>query len=194
MEKRADDVTELLFAWRNGQRDALDRLMPMVYQELRSVAAGYLRRERPDHTLEPTAVLHEAYLRLVDKTHPHWKGRRHFFAVAAQTMRRILVDHARRHGSAKRGGGAVRLPIDDGAAAGVAEPRRSFDLLALDEALDRLAEFDDRKSRAIELRFFGGLTHDEVAEVLDMSRATVRLDIRLAKAWLATELAENGAQ
>ena len=189
VEKRADaDVTELLFAWRQGERDALDRLMPLVYHELRSVAAGYLRRERPDHTLEPTAVLHEAYLRLVDKTHPRWQSRQHFFAVTAQTMRRILVDHARRHGSAKRGGGAALIPLDDGAAAGVSSARPSVDLLALDEALDRLASVDARKSQAIELRYFGGLTNAEIAEVLEMSLATARLDIRMAKAWLAAEL------
>lgn len=192
------DVSGLLRAWRAGEHGALDRLIPLVYQELRSLAAGYLRRERQDHTLEPTAVLHEAYLRLVDKTHPRWEGRVHFFAVAAQVMRRVLVDHARARQAAKRGGEAVKVPLEEGQTGLAAgpylmvgpDPMAGPDpvLLALDEALDRLARLDPRKSQAIELRYFGGLTHDEVARLLGVSTATARLDSRLARAWLSREL------
>lgn len=191
------DVSGLLRAWRGGEAGALDRLIPLVYQELRSLAAGYLRRERQDHTLEPTAVLHEAYLRLVDKTHPRWEGRVHFFAVAAQVMRRVLVDHARARQAAKRGGDAVKVPLEEeqaGLAAGGA-PAAGPDpvLLALDDALDRLARLDPRKSRTIELHYFGGLTHGEVARLLGVSTATVRLDSRLARAWLCRELRRQAA-
>jgi RNA polymerase sigma factor (TIGR02999 family) len=196
LDKRVDapdeaDVSGLLRAWSGGEPGALDRLIPLVYQELRSLAAGYLRREKQEHTLEPTAVLHEAYLRLVDKTHPRWEGRVHFFAVAAQIMRRVLVDHARARQAAKRGGEAVKVPLEEEQVGLATGPDPA--LLSLDEALDRLARLDPRKSRTIELRYFGGLTHDEVARLLGVSAATVRLDTRLARAWLSRELRREAA-
>jgi RNA polymerase sigma factor (TIGR02999 family) len=189
------DVTEILDAWRAGDAGALDRLIPLVYDELRSLAEGYLRRERPDHTLQATAVLHEAYLRLVEKTHPHWEGRVHFFAVAAQVMRRILVDHARERRAAKRGGAALQVSLDADPAATPVAPASGLDvvdLLDLDAALDRLSALDTRKGRVIELRYFGGLTEAEMARVLAVSPATVRLDLRLARAWLLAELGGSG--
>jgi len=148
VEGPAYDVTRLLIAWRGGDEEALDQLFPLVYQELRSLAGGYLHRERLDHTLEPTAVLHEAYLRLVDKTHPRWESRVHFFAVTAQIMRRVLVDHARRRRAAKRGAGAVHIPLDDEllGAAGTADALPEPDILTLDAALESLAEMDPRKA------------------------------------------------
>lgn len=191
MDSAPTEITRLLLAWREGDGGALDRLIPLVYDELRALAAGYLRRERPDHTLQPTAVLHDAYLRLIEKTHPQWEGRVHFFAAAAQMMRRILVDHARERRAAKRGGGAERVSLDGEtpvAALGGAAPFLA-DLLDLDLALERLAGLDPRKGRAVELRYFGGLTEAETAEVLKVSPATVRLDLRLARAWLLAELA-----
>lgn len=187
----ASEVTRLLIAWREGEAGALDRLIPLVYDDLRALAAGYLRRERPDHTLQPTAVLHDAYLRLVEKTHPRWEGRVHFFAAAAQAMRRILVDHARERRAAKRGGAAERISLDaeTPVAAPGAESPFLADLLDLDSALERLAALDGRKARGVELRYFGGLTESEAAEVLGVSPATVRLDLRLARAWLLAALA-----
>lgn len=187
MQPHPSEVTQLLSAWREGDRSALERLMPLVYDELRSLAAGYLRRERPGHTLQATALLHDAYLRLVEKTHPRWEGRLHFFAAAAQVMRRLLVDHARERRAAKRGGGAVRVEFE-AANGGAAEPLVSADLLDLDAALERLAGLDPRKARAVEHRYFGGLTEGESAELLGVSPATVRLDLRLARAWLLAEL------
>ena len=181
------DVTTLLEAWRGGDERALDRLMPVVYDELRTLARSYLRRERPDHTLQATAVTHEAYLRLVEKTHPRWQGRLHFFAVAAQVMRRVLVDHARGRLAAKRGGGAVKVSLEDGDA--TVEPQ--LDVLDLDAALTRLTEHDPRKARVIELRYFGGLTARETAEVLEVSEETVNLDSRFARSWLTRELASG---
>ncbi len=179
------DVTTLLEAWRGGDARALDRLMPVVYDELRTLARSYLRRERPDHTLQATAVTHEAYLRLVEKTHPRWQGRLHFFAVAAQVMRRVLVDHARARQAAKRGGDAVKVSLEAGAA--TVEPR--LDVLDLDAALTRLTERDPRQARVIALRYFGGLTARETAQVLEVSEETVHLDSRFARSWLTRELA-----
>jgi RNA polymerase sigma factor (TIGR02999 family) len=188
------EITRLLIAWREGDGGALDRLIPLVYDDLRALAAGYLRRERPDHTLQPTAVLHDAYLRLVEKTHPQWEGRVHFFAAAAQAMRRILVDHARERRAAKRGGAAERVSLDGETP--VAAPGKEIpflaDLLDLDLALERLAALDARKARGVELRYFGGLTESEAAQVLGVSPATVRLDLRLARAWLLAALAGGG--
>lgn len=166
--------------------------MPVVYQELRAIAGSHLRRERPDHTLQATAVIHEAYLRLVDKTHPRWQGRLHFFAVAAQLMRRVLIDHARERRAAKRGGDAIRVTLEDGdtPVAELAERSKTerVDVIDLDAALTRLAERDERKARAIELRYFGGLTARETAEVLWVSVETVNLDNRFARSWLGREL------
>jgi len=181
-----EDVTRLLLAWRDGNDQALARLMPLVYDELRRLAASYMRRERPDHTLQPTALLNEAYLRLVDQARVAWQGRAHFFGIAARMMRRILMDHARQHRAAKRGSGGRKLPLDEA----MEEPlRQDVDLLALDEALSRLEELDPRQSRVVELRFFAGLEVTEVAEVLGISPATVKREWAVARAWLHREIA-----
>ncbi len=180
-----DEVTRLLRAWGDGDRGALDRLMPRVYDELRRVAGRYLRHERPDHTLQPTALVHEAYLRLIGAERPQWRDRIHFYAVAAQVMRRILVDHARAHQADKRGGGARRVPLEEGIDAGV---ERAADLVALDDALAALAAIDARKARIVELHHFAGLTVAETAEVLGLSVSTIVLEARLARAWLVAAL------
>jgi len=174
------DVTMLLNAWSDGSQDALDELMPLVYQELRKLARSYLRAERPEHTLQPTALVNEAYLRLVDQRNVRWQNRRHFFGIAAQLMRRILVDHARQRQSEKRGGGEALIPFED--AKGV--PAKARDLVALDEALKDFATIDPRSAKIVELRQFGGLSIDETADVLEISPATVKRDWTLAKAWL----------
>lgn len=179
-------VTQLLLAWSRGDRSALDRLMPLVYDELRALARRSLRRERSGHTLQGTALVHEAYLKLVDQRQVRWQDRAHFFAVAAQVMRRILVDHARRHGAAKRGSGRPGLPPDEAEALGLPAPL--VDLVALDRALDRLAALDERQARIVVLRFFGGLTIEETAEVQQISPATVKNEWSLARAWLHREL------
>jgi len=187
----ADDVTRLLRAWRDGDRGALDRLMPRVYGELRRVAGRFLRGERPDHTLQPTALVHEAYLRFAGAERPRWRDRMHFYAVAAQVMRRILVDHARAHGAGKRGGGAPRVPLDEGIDAGV---ERAADLVALDDALEALAAMDARKARIVQLHHFAGLTVAETAEVLGLSVSTIVLEARLARAWLVAALRRSPAR
>ena len=186
----SSEVTQLLGAWRDGDRGAFDRLMPLVYGELHRLAEGYLRRERPAHTLQATAVIHEAYLRLVDSEPHKFDGRLHFFAAAARLMRRILVDHARARRAAKRGGEAVRVPLDEelDGAEGEAHPA---DLLAVDEALYRLAEVDQRKAQVMELRYFGGLTLKETASFLGVSQDTVILDTRMARAWLRRALRDD---
>jgi RNA polymerase sigma factor (TIGR02999 family) len=185
-EQPATTVTQLLLDWSRGDRAALDRLMPLVYRELRTLAGRTLRHERSGHTLPPTALVHEAYLKLVDQRQVRWHDRAHFFAVAAQIMRRILVDYARRHGAAKRGSGEPRLPLEEADGAAAAAP--VVDWLALDRALDRLGALDARQARIVELRFFGGLTIDETAEVLRVSPATVTNDWSLARGWLYREL------
>lgn len=182
----ANDVTGLLHAWRDGDQRALDDLLPLVYAELRRLAASYLRRERSDHTLEATALVHEAYLRLVDKTRPRWHDRVHFYAVAAQLMRRLLVDHARAFRAVKRGGSGIRVPLEDETA--IFSPDRAAELLALDTALHQLAELDPRKARILELRFFGGLTLAETAQVLEVSTATVVNESRMARAFLYDQI------
>lgn len=174
------DVTMLLNAWSDGSQDALDELMPRVYQELRKLARSYLRAERPEHTLQPTALVNEAYLRLVDQKNVRWQNRRHFYGIAAQLMRRILVDHARKRQSEKRGGGEALLPFEE--AKGV--PVKARELVALDEALKDFATIDPRSAQIVELRQFGGLSIDETADVLEISPATVKRDWTLAKAWL----------
>lgn len=179
------EVTRLLGAWREGEPEARDRLIPLVYRELRRLAARCMAGERTDHTLEPTALVHEVYLRLTGGGHPHWQDRAHFFAVASRIMRRILVDHARARRTAKRGSGAVRVPLDAVASlTRPAEEERLYDLLALDQALTCLAASDPRKGRIVELRYFGGLTVEETAAVLSVSAPTVALESRLARAWL----------
>ncbi len=179
------EVTALLLAWRTGDREALEKLIPLVYGDLRERAERYLKRERAGHTLQPTALVHEAYLKLVDQTRVAWRNRAHFLGVAARAMREVLVDYARRHRSGKRGAGQTLVALEDGSAA--ASPR-SVDLLALDVALERLASHDERQSRLVELRVFGGLTIDETAEALGISPATVSLDWKHAQAWLHREL------
>ena len=180
------DVSRLLIDWRNGDPTALEKLTPLVYVELRRLARGQMRQERPGHTLEPTGLIHEAYLRLVGQSLPEWQNRAHFFAVAAQIMRQVLVDHARRVRSEKRGCGniAVTLFDFDGAACPFDER-----LLAVDEALSKLETLDPRAAKVIELRFFGGLTETEAAEALDISIATLKRDWDFGRSWLATQLA-----
>jgi RNA polymerase sigma factor (TIGR02999 family) len=184
--ERPSEVTQLLLEWRQGDREALDRLVPLVYAELRRVASQQLRSERSDHTLQPTALVHEAYTRLV-AAEIAWTDRTHFFAIAARTMRRVLVDHARSRQREKRGGGAVRITLDDGFELKSENPDET---LALDAALDRLQEVDARKADVVQLHYFGGLTYDQIAEALGISAATVDRDLRMAKAWLHAELGE----
>jgi RNA polymerase sigma-70 factor (ECF subfamily) len=185
MESSRSEVTELLQLWSDGRKDALDRLLPQIYAELRRLASSYLRRERQDHTLQATALVHEAFIKLVDQRAVRWQNRAHFFGIAAQAMRRILVDHSRAHAAGKRGDGARRVSLDD---ALVLTEMPNLDLLALDEVLSRLAALDPQQSRVVELRFFGGLTMDETAEVLHISPATVGREWTLARAWLYAEL------
>ena len=180
-----EEVTLLLLAWSDGDQAALDKLVPLVYEELHRLAHRYISRERPGHTLQTTALAHEAYLRLVDAKSVRWQNRAHFFAVAAQLMRRILVDLARAKQNLKRGGGALRVSLDEALAV---SPERGADLLALDEALDRLAALTPRQAQVVELRYFGGLTEEEVSEVLKISTRTVRSDWSLARARLYREL------
>jgi RNA polymerase sigma-70 factor (ECF subfamily) len=185
-EPRSAPVTLLLRNWRKGDEAALGQIAEIVDRELHRLAAGYLRRERPGHTLQPTALVNEAFLRLVDQgARSDWESRSHFVAIAAHHMRQILVDYARRHRSAKRGAGKTMISLDDVQPA--SEPR-SIDLLALDEALEKLAEVDARKARAMELKFFGGLEMSEIAVVLKISIKTVEKDVRLGAAWLRSAL------
>ncbi len=186
-QSQPDDVTKLLLKWCDGDVDVGDLLMPMVYDELRKIARAYLYRERKGHTLETSALVNEAYLKLIDQSRVKWVNRAHFFAIAAQTMRRILVDHARARASRKRGGDLHKVPLEEAIHKGQERP---IDLVALDDALDRLAESDELKSKIIELRFFGGLTHDEIAEVVGMSLSTVERQWRLARAWLFATMAD----
>jgi RNA polymerase sigma factor (TIGR02999 family) len=179
------EITRLLRAWGGGDQAAMDELAPLVYGELRRMAHRYLRRENPGNTLQPTALVNEAYLRLVDVNSVTWEDRAHFFAVSAQMMRRILVDAARARATGKRGGGAVHLDLNESIDA---IPDRGRQLVALDEALDSLAQLDPRKARVVEMRFFGGLTAEETAEVLKISAPTVLRDWKLARAWLMREL------
>ncbi|MGI9172245.1 MAG: sigma-70 family RNA polymerase sigma factor [Chthoniobacterales bacterium] len=178
-------VTRMLIDWSNGDREAAADLMPLVYDELRQIARACLQRERSDHTLQATGLVHEAYLRLVDQTEANWKNRAHFFGVAARVMRRILVDHARKARAEKRGGDWDKLEFNE---ALLSSPERQVDLVALDDALQDLAKLDPRQSRVVELRFFGGLTEEEAGEVLDVSPRTIRREWRIAKAWLRREL------
>jgi RNA polymerase sigma-70 factor (ECF subfamily) len=191
MPQTSANVTELLIGWSNGDKAALDALMPVVYDELRRQASRYLRRERVGHTLQTTALIHEAYLRLIDQKNVHWQNRAHFYGIAAQMMRRILVDHARTKKRAKRGGSDVRISLTD---ATLKSPGQNFDIEALDEALERLAAIDAQQSRIVEMRFFSGLTVEETAEVLGISPATVKRDWSLAKAWLHREITREAGK
>ena len=183
-------VTRLLLAWGEGEDTALDKLIPLVYQELRRLARRYMYGERAGHTLQTTALVNEAYLRLIDSRRVHWQNRAHFFAISAQLMRRILVDFARSRRYQKRGGGAQKVTFDEGL---IVPPRQGRDLVRLDSALDALADTDARKARVVELRFFGGLSVAETAEVLNVSPDTVLRDWRLAKDWLAREMGKAEA-
>lgn len=186
---QSNQVTQLLLDWSRGDKAALDELMPLVYQELRKLASGYLRSERPDHTLQPTALIHEAYLRMIGKDIPQWQSRAHFFGVAARLMRQILVDHARTHHAAKRGGDQQKISLDD--APQVFAQADAAELLALDDALTKLAAFDERRSRILEMRSFGGMGVEETAQALGVSEATVKRDMRLAQAWIRRELGQT---
>jgi RNA polymerase sigma factor (TIGR02999 family) len=184
------DVTTLLLEWGGGRRQALDELMPLVYDQLRRLAAHQLRRERPNHTLHGTALVHEAYLKLIDQSRVQWKDREHFFAVAAQVIRRILVTYARSRNASKRGGGNTLLAFDES----IALPdRKDVDLIRLDDALESLSRLDPQQARIIELRFFGGLSIEGTAEVLKTSTSTVSREWSLARAWLHRELNRSSA-
>jgi RNA polymerase sigma factor (TIGR02999 family) len=186
-----EGVTQLLVEWGGGDRAALDRLLPLVFDELRRLAASYLRRERAGHTLQPTALVNEAYLRLVDQEGAQWQNRAHFFGIAANLMRQILVDHARQRSADKRGGSQLqRLSLTQ---AERLVKQEELDVLALNEALERLSEFDPQQARIVELKFFGGLTIEETAEVLGVSHATVEREWKLARAWLRRELSDRPA-
>lgn len=187
-DSSSKQVSQILQEWGKGDPQALDKLMPLVYGELRRLAQQYLRRERPDHTLQPTALVHEAYFRLVDQRNVSWQNRAHFFGIAAQVMRRILVDYARRHGAAKRGGSVVKVSLDQVTSGAVDRPD---DLVAVDEALNRLAAIDPRQGRIVELRIFSGLTVEETAQVLHISPATVKREWSMAKAWLSREIRKD---
>lgn len=178
-------VTQLLVRWREGDREALDALMPLVYEELRRIAQRYLRNERPSHTLQSTALVNEAYVRMVAQDFPQWQNRAHFFAVAAQLMRQILVDYARTQRAAKRGGGVCKLVLDEAEEDSLPV---DVDLVALDDALKTLAIMDEQQSRVVELRFFGGLSIEDTAEALGISSSTVKRDWVTARAWLYREL------
>jgi RNA polymerase sigma-70 factor, ECF subfamily len=183
------DLTKLLVDWSRGNQAALDELTPLVYQDLHQRARNYLRRERPDHTLQPTALIHEAYLRLVNDGPPDWNGREHFFAVASGVMRRILVDHARRHLAGKRGSGVADVSLDD---ALIPARAKSADLMALDEALTKLGTVNKRACQIVEMRYFGGCTVEETAQALGVARITVLREMRLAEAWLRRAMQGEG--
>jgi RNA polymerase sigma factor (TIGR02999 family) len=185
------EVTGLLHAWSNGDESALDKLTPLVYAELRRLAGAYIGRERKHHTLQATALVNEAFLRMIGPAPVEWQNRAHFFAVSAQLMRRILVDFARSRGYQKRGGGALQVSLDEAAHAG---PARAAGVVALDDALSALSKIDPRKARVVELRFFGGLTAEETGVVLKISPDTVLRDWRLSKAWLLRELTREGTR
>ncbi|MGI8919432.1 MAG: sigma-70 family RNA polymerase sigma factor [Pyrinomonadaceae bacterium] len=185
MSPSSNEVTQLLVAWSNGDSSARDSLMPLVHDELRRLAHRYMNRERGNHTLQTSALVNEAYLRLIDQKDVHWQNRAHFFGIAAQIMRRILVDYARKRAFAKRGGNMQAVSFDE---AMIVSPERAAEVVALDDALNCLAELDQRKSQIIELRFFGGLSIEETAEVLGVSAGTVMRDWTFAKAWLRREI------
>lgn len=180
-------ITQLLISWGEGNKEALDKLIPIVYSELRRIASRQLRKESPGHTLQTTALINEAYCKLVDQKNVQWQNRSHFFGIAAKLMRRILVDHARAQSREKRGGAAQKILLDDNI---VLSPNRSPELLALDDALNRLGEFDPQKSRIVEMKFFGGLSNEEIAEVEQVSKRTVIREWRKARAWLFNAIQE----
>ena len=185
-EREASEITGMLREWSDGKPEALDKLLPLVYDELHRQAASLLRKERPGHTLQTTALIDEAYLKLIDRRDVNWESRTHFFAVAAQAMRRILVDYARAKHREKRGGDNIKLSLED--ATLIATKEKGVDLIALDEALNKLAERDEQQARVVELRYFSGLSLEETAEALHVSRATVARDWEAARAWLHRQL------
>ena len=184
----SQDITRMLREWKNGDESAIDRLFPLVYNDLRQQARNYLRSERPDHTLQPTALVHEAYLRMLKVGQTEWENRAHFYAVSAIMMRRILVDHARQIAADKRGGGLHRVTLEN-----VMAPveQKAIDLLELNDALNRLAEIEERKARIVEMTYFGGLSQKEIAEILDITEKTVQRDWKFAKLWLFRELKQK---
>jgi RNA polymerase sigma factor (TIGR02999 family) len=185
MTSSPQTITQLLVEWGNGDKEALDKLLPIVYEELRRQAERFLRRERPNHTLQPTALIHEAYLKLIDQEHMRWQNRAQFFGIAAQLMRRILVDHARGKHAAKRGGEDVRLQLDE---AMIGAQKKDVNMVTLDEALTRLCQLDEQQGKIVELRYFCGLSIDETSAALSISPATVKRDWTIAKAWLRREI------
>ena len=189
-ESNPPNITQLLAEWQHGDQSALDELYPLVYDELHRLARRYMSRERKGHTLQTTALINEAYVRLVGQKNVHWANRSHFFAISAQIMRRILIDHARRHAYAKRGGGAQQVSLEEAA---VVTPDQSGELLRLDEALKSLAEMDPRRSQVVELRYCGGLNNEEIAGVLNVSENTVTRDWNMARAWLYQQLGGSAA-
>jgi RNA polymerase sigma-70 factor (ECF subfamily) len=191
MAQPPNEITELLVAWSGGDKKALDELMQVVYEELRRLAHRQLAKERQDHTLQTTALVNEAYLKLVDQKRVKWQGRSHFFALSSQLMRRILVDYARSRQYAKRGGGKSALPLDE---ALIVAPGRASEMIALDEALTKLAKHDERKARIVELRFFAGMSIDETSDLLGVSPGTVMKDWTLAKAWLQREMDRSNSE
>lgn len=184
--QNSEQITQLLKEWSEGNQTALDKLMPLVYEELHRQASRYIRKERSGHTLQTTALIHEAYLKLIGHNQIEWQNRSHFFALASTAMRRILVDYARERHRAKRGGVAENVAIDE--ALQISEREKNIDLIALDEALNRLAKMNERQARVVELKYFSGLSNDETAEVLGVSNATVRNDWNIAKAWLRLQI------
>jgi RNA polymerase sigma factor (TIGR02999 family) len=188
MTPSPNEVTELLLDWSNGNQAALDKLTPLVYEELHRLAHHHMRRERDDHTLQTSALVNEAYLRLINQRDVRWQNRAHFFSIASRLMRRILVDHARSHQYAKRGGGAIQVSLDETA---VVSQDRAAELIALDEALTSLAAFDERKCQVVEMRFFSGMSVEETAEALNVSAITVKRDWSTAKAWLYREIGKE---
>lgn len=188
VEAETHEVTQLLIDWSHGDKTALEKLMPLVDEELRRLAHRYMSRERAGHTLQTTALVNEAFVRLINRTKVDWQNRAHFFGLAAQLMRTILVDHARSHACTKRGGGAYKLELDE---AMVVSQQKAAEVLALDDALKELAAIDPQQGRIVELRFFGGLTVEEAAEVLNLSPATIKREWSTAKAWLYRELAKH---
>jgi len=191
MTPSSNEVTQLLVEWSNGNQAALDKLTPLVYDELHRLAHQHMRRERHDHTLQTSALVNEAYLRLINQRDVRWQNRAHFFSIASRLMRRILVDHARSHNYAKRGGGAIEVSLDEAA---LISQERAAELVALDEALTSLAAIDERKCQVVEMRFFGGMSVEETAEMLNVSPITVKRDWSTAKAWLYREIAESAGR
>jgi RNA polymerase sigma factor (TIGR02999 family) len=188
-EKGPSEITQMLIELTGGNKDVVNQILPHIYGELRRLAGSYLRRERADHTLQPTALVHEAYMKLIDQKQVHWQNRAHFFGIAAQVMRRILMDHARKHTADKRGGDAEKLPLEEEIL--IVSHDRSAELIALDDALENLAQLDEQKAKIVELRYFGGLSIEETAEVMGVSVPTINRQWRMAKAWLYSEIAGN---